>query len=90
MGSRRKRREGQKESVYSLTSLKPSKPAHISELGPLTIIPPGKRVSPLSPNFISETSLAVSPRFNWRVLEQQVRGQVSGMRHLVSGVRYGV
>ena len=43
-----------------------------SQLGPLTIIPPGKRVSPLSPNFISETSLAVSPRFNWRQLEQQV------------------
>ena len=42
------------------------------QLGPLTIIPPGKRVSPLSPNFISETSLAVSPRFNWRQLEQQV------------------
>ena len=43
-----------------------------SQLGPLTIIPPGKRVSPLSPSFISETSLAVSPRFNWRQLEQQV------------------
>merc|ERR550517_1404650 len=69
----RRRRKDQPVSVYSLAKM-PSKGGTTTELGPLTIIPPGKRVSPLSPNFISETSLAVSPRFNWRQLEQQVNG----------------
>ncbi|XP_023333240.1 uncharacterized protein LOC111705044 [Eurytemora carolleeae] len=52
--------------------------------GPLMPLPPGEKVSPLSPSFSPRThtssnsstefSLSVSPRFNWRYLEQQVGG----------------
>ena len=40
----------------------------------LTAMPQGERISPLSPTFHPDTSLAVSPRFNWRQLETAVSG----------------
>ena len=63
----------------------------------LTAMPVGEKVSPLSPSFHPDTSLSVSPRFNWRQLETAVSGsneeklmtQLSQLQHAVASSNAG-